>query len=181
MECECGSARMTDASAKRSKAGVELSYRVCSTCGRNEYVALLVRGRVVATGVEAQREFLAMEEGAQPAAPAPVVTPAIAAPMVEAWRPVSETPPAGGLVRVRFIAGGHFIERPSFFDGRWDLIDAWHPYDNGPALATSHNPPPIPAALRAGSLTPEPKRAARPLPTPPTQPDVQRGMTLSLF
>jgi len=175
---------MTDASAKRSKAGVELSYRVCATCGRNEYVALLVRGRVVATGVEAQREFLAMEEGAKPVAPAPapVATPAIVAATVEDWRPMTETPPASGLVRVRFVTGGYCIERPSYFEGRWDLIDAWHPYDNGPALAASLNPPPIPVALQIGTAVAEPKRVARPIPLPPpTQPDVQRGVTLSLF
>lgn len=177
MECECGSARMADASARRSKAGVELSYRVCATCGRNEYVALLVHGHIVARGVDAQRQFLAMEEGGKPA-PEPLPAPAVAE-SVE-WTPASALPSGTGLVRVRFIAGGYFIERPSYFDGRWDLIEAWHPYDNTQALAASFSTPPVPAALRVGEPTPEPKRKVRPVPPPPPQ-EVPRGVTLSLF
>ncbi len=177
MECECGSARMADASAKRSKAGVELSYRVCATCGRNEYVALLVHGQIVARGVDAQRQFLAMEEGGKPAPeslPAPAVVESVE------WTPVSTRPSGAGLVRVRFITGGYFVERPSYFDERWDLIEAWHPYDNTQALAASLITPPIPVALRVGEPTPEPKRQARPIPPPPPQ-EVPRGATLSLF
>lgn len=177
MECECGSARMADASARRSKAGVELSYCTCATCGRNEYVALLVHGQIVARGVDAQRQFLAMEEGGKPA-PEPLPAPAVVEPVE--WTPASTRPSGAGLVRVRFIAGGYFVERPSYFDERWDLIEAWHPYDNTQALAASFITPPIPAALRVGEPTPEPKRKARPAPPPPPQ-EVPRGVTLSLF
>lgn len=173
MECKCGAA-MKDAQAVNRKAGAVFDYQVCRGCGRNDYGTLTVAGRVIATGNESQRLFLAMTEEvpAEPAAPA-------AEP--DAWMPATRRPLGDGLVRVRFAAGGHFIGQPSFFAERWELIDAWQPFDNGPALAASFNPPPIPPALRVGEPAPELKRAPRPIPIPPPQPDVQRGMTFSLF
>jgi len=165
---------MKDAQSVNKKAAAVFEYQVCKACARNDYGTLTVAGRVIATGNESQRLFLAMTEEvpAEPAAPA-------AEP--DAWMPATRRPLGDGLVRVRFAAGGHFIGQPSFFAERWELIDAWQPFDNGPALAASFNPPPIPPALRVGEPAPELKRAPRPIPIPPPQPDVQRGMTFSLF
>lgn len=171
---------MKDARSSNSKAGAVLDYQVCRACGRNDYGMLLVRGCVVATGTEAQRAYLAIEVGITPTEPTP--TPVDAPMLVEAldWRPASNQPTGAGLIRVRFITGGQFIERPSFFEGRWDLIDAWQPYDNRTALAASFNPPPIPAALRVGTVVLEVKHAARPMP-PPRPEAIPIGVTMSLF
>lgn len=171
MECKCGGS-MKDASVTRSKAGIVFEYQVCKACERNLYGSLIVAGKVVAVGNEAQRLFLAMDEPVP--APAPVLEPG-------PWTPTEQRPVGTGLIRVRFIAGGYYIERPSYFAERWDLIDAWQPYDNGPALAAALNPLPIPPELRVGTETPPaPARKARPLPPPPAV-DTQRGQTLSLF
>lgn len=168
MECKCGGS-MKDASVTRSKAGIVFEYQVCKACERNLYGSLIVAGKVVAIGNEAQRMFLAMDE------PAP-------APAIEfgPWTPAEQRPVGTGLIRVRFATGGHYIERPSYFAERWDLIDAWQPYDNGPALVAAMNPPPIPPELRVGTETPPaPARKARPLPRPIET--VKPGQTLSLF
>lgn len=173
MECKCGGS-MKDASVTRSKVGIVFEYQVCKACERNLYGSLIVAGKVVAIGNEAQRLFLAMDEPA-PAVPKPIPVDA------QPWTPIEQRPIGTGLIRVRFTTGGHYIERPSYFAERWDLIDAWQPYDNGPALAAALNPPPIPPELRVGTETPPaPTRKARPLPAPPAI-DVQRGQTLSLF
>lgn|GEM_PF-1408039 len=184
MECSCG-ASTRDARAERSKAGIVLEYRVCSACGRNEYGALLVRGKAIAHGIQAQRRFAALEAGSAverpPAAPAPA--PAPSEPV--AWNPTSNRPTGNGLIRVRFTAGGYYIERSSYFAERWDLIEAWHSYDNGPALAAASNPPPIPPELRVGAMKSEPIRVRTPRPLPPMPPpqleSVPLGTTLSLF
>lgn len=170
MECKCGGS-MKDASVTRSKAGIVFEYQVCKACERNLYGSLIVAGKVVAIGNEAQRMFLALDE------PAPAPAPAIE---FGPWTPAEQRPVGTGLIRVRFTSGGHYIERPSFFADRWDLIDAWQPYDNGPGLAAALNPPPIPLSLRVGTETkPAPARKARPLPHPVET--VQPGQTLSLF
>lgn len=181
MECSCG-ASTRDARAERSKAGIVLEYRVCSACGRNEYGALLVRGKAIARGLEAQRRFAALEAGTaveQPPAPAPAPSEPVA------WYPTSNRPTGNGLIRVRFTTGGYYIERPSFFDERWDLIEAWQPYDNGPALAAASSLPPIPPELRVGAIKSEPIRVRTPRPLPPMPPpqleSVPLGTTLSLF
>lgn len=173
MECKCGGSPK-DARSVDTKAGIVFEYQVCKACGRNDYGTLTVHGKLIATGNESQRLYLAMTEPA-PAVPKPIPVDA------QPWTPAKQQPVGTGLIRVRFTTGGQFIERPSFFEGRWDLIDAWQPYDNGPALAASLKPPPIPIALRVGTaVAPEPVRKARPLPSPPTV-DAQRGQTLSLF
>jgi hypothetical protein len=173
MECKCG-ASLKDAQAVSRKADAIFDYAVCRGCGRNDYGTLTVAGKVIATGSESQRLFLAMTEEAPEQPATPVIEP-------DTWTPATHRPMGDGLIKVRFAAGGHSVERPSFFEGRWDLIDAWQPYDNASALAASFNPQPIPPALRVGEPVPEPKRASRPTPIPPPQPDVQRGMTFSLF
>lgn len=177
MECSCGGSTR-EARAERSKEGVVLEYQTCAACGRNEYRRLLVRGHVAATGSDAQRAFLAMEDGAPPPAPR------TAKQEGDAWRPAVQKPLGSGLVRVRFTSGGEYIERPSFFEDRWDLVAAWQPYDNGPALAASFERKPIPPELRVDTLATEPVRAPRPVPTPPprqTLDSVPLGTTLSLF
>ncbi|MBF6615491.1 MAG: hypothetical protein ITG07_02075 [Candidimonas sp.] len=183
---------MREARAERSKSGVVLEYQVCSACGRNEYGAMKLRGKVIATGREARRMFVALEEDAIPGAES-VATKAtphdlpVQAPEpspAEDWTPARKRPIGDGLIRVRFISGGYFIERPSYFNDRWDLIEAWHPYDNGPGLAASFNTPEIPVELRVSSVTlASPKRAATMRAVSPAkgQEAVPVGVTLSLF
>lgn len=175
MECKCG-ASMKDATATNTKARAVFEYQVCRDCGRNDYGYLFVAGELVATGNEAQRAYFELIEG--PAVPATAPAP------VEAseWRPTIQAPVGTWLVKVWFASGGHAIERPSYFAASWDLIDGWQPYDNGPALAASFNPPPIMPALRVSSVVPEPKRVARPMPLPRAAPEsVPIGVTFSLF
>ncbi|MBA1280600.1 MULTISPECIES: hypothetical protein [Pseudomonadaceae] len=89
MECKCGG-NTKDSKVERSKAKIRLEYRVCNSCGRNEYGALLVNDEVVAKGTEAQRAFAALEDGAPAPAPNPKrqpKTPALTEPQ--------QTDPAG--------------------------------------------------------------------------------------
>jgi len=208
MECRCGGATK-EAKTARSKAGIVFEYRVCSSCGRNGYGTLWVHGEAVAFGIEAQRRFIELDgpEADPSTAPAPApeqpVSPVVvvATPQYsEDWAPVSDRPAGADLIRVRFVTGGYCIERPSYFDERWDLIDAWQLYDNRAALAASFTPPPIPAELRVSSLHTErqvarpqsravrrePQPAPAPAPAPgmvPTSPgdSVPVGSTFSLF
>jgi hypothetical protein len=172
MECKCGGSPK-DAKSVDTKAGIVFEYQVCKACGRNDYGTLTVHGQLIAVGNESQRLFLAMTEET-PAEPAPIDGPP--------WTPIEQRPAGTGLIRVRFATGGYAIERPSYFEGRWDLIDAWQDFDNGPALAASFNPRPIPPALRVGSAVPEAKRVARQMPPPRPAPEsVPIGVTFSLF
>jgi hypothetical protein len=170
MECKCG-ASMKDATATNAKVRAVFEYQVCRGCGRNDYGYLYIGGALVATGNEAQRAYFELIEGP---APAPVDAPE--------WRPASSQPTGTGLIRVRFAFGGYAIERPSYFAASWDLIDGWQPYDNGPALAASFSPTPIPLALRVGTAVPERQQVARPMPPPRPAPEsVPIGATFSLF
>lgn len=174
MECKCGGSPK-DAKSVDTKAGIVFEYQVCKACGRNDYGTLTVHGQLIAVGNESQRLFLAMTEDAPAAStPAPIDE--------QPWTPAATQPMGTGLIRVRFATGGHNVERPSFFEGRWDLIAAWQTYDNGPALTASFNPPPIPPALRVGTAVPEAKREARPMPPPRAMHEsVPIGATFSLF
>lgn len=174
---------MRDARVERSKVGLVLEYKVCSSCGRNEYVALLINAQVIACGSEAQRKFISLDEPR-----ADTVTRHVALPIDEPdplqWNSPDTMPRGDMLIQVAFKAGGGYIECTSFFADRWALVEGWRPYDNRPALAASFIERPIPAAYRVDTVGTEPiqrAKAARPIPSTSPVLAVPVGGNFSLF
>ena len=176
MDCSCG-CTTRGTKAERTKLKAVLHYQECPACGRCDMDALFIAGARVATGIEAQRQFNALEvpPGAVAGTRAkPDVPPLAASRVVDAvavaepepekvldWQLPSQTPPQQTLVKVEFINGGSSIAHASYFTQSWDLISRWAVYDNGPALRRSFVPVPIPRDLRVSTLADEPAASPR--------------------
>ncbi|GAB3484268.1 hypothetical protein [Azotobacter salinestris] len=119
MECNCGGL-MKSGRAERSKHAALLEYQECRSCGRCNFDALLIGGKLVATGETARRQFEAFD-APPPADPQPARKTELD------WRPTSEQPPRDQLIRVDYLTGGYYVGHGWFFTDVWDLIARWAP------------------------------------------------------
>lgn len=177
MECKCGGATRS-AKAERRKINAILHYQECGACGRCSVDALYIEDKLVASGVEAQRRFQAIEAELEAGAGKPTETPLPKSDQQElarepevaptdsaaaeepsqhepehelVWQPPSIQPAQQQMVMVEFVSGGSYVAHASYFAQSWDLVSRWAACTSRTGLRRSSESNQIPAELRVNT------------------------------